>query len=101
MSTSLITFAQDAEHKDLQKKLTKQSGKVDEYRKNLEEAQGKEQQLKERALKARHKVEEAKFTMQAASSRSQVLSILMKERDSGRLKGIYVGFKDRSLCWLS
>ena len=43
-------------------------------------------------VKARQKVEEAKFTMQAASSRSQVLSILMKERDSGRLKGIFVSF---------
>lgn len=79
----------DAELKELQKKRSKVAGKVEEYRKNLEEAQTQETVLRERALKARQKVEEAKFSMQAASSRSQVLTILMRERDSGRLKGIF------------
>ncbi|KAI9033329.1 hypothetical protein DFJ74DRAFT_176515 [Hyaloraphidium curvatum] len=78
----------EAELKDLHKKKTKLSGKTDEYRRNLE-AQAQENALKERVLKARQKCEEARFSMQAATSRSQVISILMKERDSGRLKGIF------------
>jgi len=52
----------------------------------------KEPQIDDALKQLRQKLEESKNSFQASSSRGKVLTSLLKQRDMGRIRGIYVIF---------
>ena len=76
----------------LQKERAELAKIADKANKTLEVLKAKEPEMVSSIKVCREKLDEAKSSLQNVATRSKVLSGLLKQRDSGRIRGIFVSF---------